>query len=48
MQEQRRRDFKGADEAEAKEDLVKVEDSLFATIAEDQDTMPMIFNTSVM
>ena len=35
-------DFSGVDEAEVEEDLLEVEDSWFATITEDQDTMPMI------
>ena len=42
MQEWRKHDSKGVDKTEAEEDLEKVREIWFATIAEDQDTMPVI------
>lgn len=37
-----KQDFRGTSEAKVEEELVEVKDSWFATILEDQDTMPMI------
>jgi len=42
MQEWHEHDFRGTNEAKAEEDLEEATDSLYATITEGQDIMPMI------